>query len=97
MPQQFELNSNISVDCVIFGFDGEKLNVLLIEEKDIGQGMLRKRLPGDLILKNESLDDAADRVLYELARLRNVTLKQCHTFGDPSRVNDIKDRKWLEL
>ena len=70
MSQQFELNSNISVDCVIFGFDGEKLNVLLIEEKDIGQGMLRKRLPGDLILKNESLDDAADRVLYELASLR---------------------------
>jgi 8-oxo-dGTP diphosphatase len=97
MPQQFELNSNISVDCVIFGFDGEKLNVLLIEEKDIGQGMLRKRLPGDLILKNESLDDAADRVLYELATLRNVTLKQCHTFGDPGRVNDPKDRKWLEL
>lgn len=97
MSQQFELNSNISVDCVIFGFDGEKLNVLLIEEKDIGQGMLRKRLPGDLILKNESLDDAADRVLYELASLRNVTLKQCHTFGDPGRVNDSKDRKWLEL
>ncbi len=97
MPQQFELNSNISVDCVIFGFDGEKLNVLLIEEKDIGQGMLRKRLPGDLILKNESLDDAADRVLYELATLRNVTLKQYHTFGDPARVNDPKDRKWLEL
>ncbi|MBL6658915.1 MAG: NUDIX hydrolase [Cryomorphaceae bacterium] len=97
MSQQFELNSNISVDCVIFGFDGEKLNVLLIEEKDIGQGMLRKRLPGDLILKNESLDDAADRVLYELASLRNVTLKQFHTFGDPGRVNDSKDRKWLEL
>ena len=97
MTQQFELNSNISVDCVIFGFDGEKLNVLLIEEKDIGQGMLRKRLPGDLILKNESLDDAADRVLYELASLRNVTLKQFHTFGDPGRVNDSKDRKWLEL
>ena len=97
MPQQFELNSNISVDCVIFGFDGEKLKVLLIEEKDIGQGMLRKRLPGDLILKNESLDAAADRVLYELATLRNVILKQFHTFGDPGRVNDPKDRKWLEL
>ena len=92
MPQQFELNSNISVDCVIFGFDGEKLKVLLIEEKDIGQGMLRKRLPGDLILKNESLDDAADRVLFELATLRNVILKQFHTFGDPGRVNEQKDR-----
>ncbi|MDC0614694.1 NUDIX domain-containing protein [Schleiferiaceae bacterium] len=97
MPQQFELNSNISVDCVIFGFDGEKLKVLLIEEKDIGQGMLRKRLPGDLILKNESLNDAADRVLFELATLKDVILKQFHTFGDPGRVNDAKDRKWLEL
>jgi len=38
MSQQFELNSNISVDCVIFGFDGEKLNVLLIEEKDLAKG-----------------------------------------------------------
>jgi 8-oxo-dGTP diphosphatase len=97
MAQQVEVNSNISVDCVIFGFDGEKLNVLLIEEKDIGQGLLRKRLPGDLIHRGESLDDAADRVLFELASLKDVMLKQFHTFGEPGRVNDEKDRKWLEL
>ena len=97
MSQQFELNSNISVDCVIFGFDGEKLNVLLIEEKDIGQGMLRKRLPGDLILKNESLDDAADLFFYDLEFLLNVTLTLCKILGDRGRLNDSKDRKWLEL
>ena len=38
-----DINPNISVDCVIFGFDGESLNVLLIEEKDIGQGVLKQR------------------------------------------------------
>jgi 8-oxo-dGTP diphosphatase len=97
MPQQIEFAPNISVDCVIFGFDGENLNVLLIEEKDIGQGLLRKRLPGDLIHRGEGLDAAADRVLWELATLRNVTMKQFHTFGDPLRVNDPKDKKWLEL
>lgn len=91
------INPNISVDCVIFGFDGERLKVLLIEEKDIGQGILRKRLPGDLIQRNEGLDQAADRVLWELASLRSVHLKQFHTFGTPQRVNAEKDRKWLEL
>lgn len=97
MPQQIEFAPNISVDCVIFGFDGENLNVLLIEEKDIGQGLLRKRLPGDLILRGEGLDAAADRVLWELASLQNVTMRQFHTFGEPDRVNDPKDKKWLEL
>ena len=97
MPNIIEVNSNLSVDCVIFGFDGERLNVLLIEEKDIGQGLLRKRLPGDLIHKGEGLDEAANRVLFELASLKNVLLKQCHTFGDPHRVNDEKDKKWLEI
>ena len=82
-----DINPNISVDCVIFGFDGESLKALLIEEKDIGQGVLKQRLPGDLIHQGESLDDAADRVLWELASLRDVHLKQFHTFGNPQRVN----------
>lgn len=97
MPQHLDVNPNISVDAVIFGFDGEQLKVLLIEEKDIGQGLLRKRLPGDLIHRGEGLDDAANRVLFELASLKDVTLKQFHTFGDPGRTNQAKDRKWLEL
>jgi len=97
MPKQIEFAPNISVDCVIFGFDGENLKVLLIQEKDIGQGLLRKRLPGDLILRGEGLDSAADRVLWELASLKNVTMRQFHTFGEPDRVNDLKDKKWLEL
>jgi hypothetical protein len=46
MSELKDINPNISVDCVIFGFDGERLNVLLIEEKDIGQGILRNASSG---------------------------------------------------
>ena len=28
------LNENISVDCVVFGFDGTELHVLLIDRED---------------------------------------------------------------
>ncbi|HCP40344.1 MAG TPA: NUDIX hydrolase [Cryomorphaceae bacterium] len=97
MSELKDINPNISVDCVIFGFDGQRLNVLLIQEKDIGQGILRMRLPGDLIHRGEGLDESADRVLWELSSLKNVHLQQFHTFGDPVRVNGEKDRKWLEL
>ncbi|MEY2963654.1 MAG: hypothetical protein RL754_915 [Bacteroidota bacterium] len=92
-----ELNPNISVDCVIFGFDGQALNVLLIEEKDIGQGIKQQRIPGDLIARGEGLDEAALRVLNELTGLSDVPLKQFHTFGDPERIKGAKDRRWLEL
>ena len=31
------INPNVSVDCVVFGFDGQRLNALLIEQEDLGQ------------------------------------------------------------
>ena len=53
---QNELNPNVSVDCVIFGFDLERLTVLLIDRggntKNIGP---RLALPGNLIYNNENL------------------------------------------
>ncbi len=92
-----QYNPHISVDCVLFGFDGEQLNVLLIEEKDIGQGLIQQRLPGDLIERNEGLDEAAARVLKELTSLDHIYLKQFHSFGDPDRVRREKDQAWLNI
>lgn len=94
--QSKNLNPNVSVDCVVFGFDTEKLNVLLLEQKLPSQGNKQFALPGDLITDEESLDDAADRVLKELSGLSGIFLKQFHAFGDPSRVKDIKDLEWLQ-
>ena len=59
------MNPNVSVDCVVFGFDGQNLNVLLIEQKDVGQ-LRRFPLPGDHLEEEEDLDQAAARVLKEL-------------------------------
>jgi 8-oxo-dGTP diphosphatase len=90
------LNPNVSVDCVVFGFDNERLNVLLIEQKLNKRDRVQCALPGDLITDDESLDDAASRVLKELTDLEGIYLQQLKAFGDPNRVRDVKDLDWLE-
>lgn len=93
-------NLEVSVDCVVFGFDEDQLKVLLIEQKmpESGQFSINKlqmAIPGDLVLEEESLDACAGRVLEELTGLNGIYLKQFHTFGDPMRVKDLKDQDWL--
>jgi len=88
-------NPNVSTDCVVFGFDNEKLKVLLIEQKNKGGIQAQFALPGDLILENEDLYQSATRILKELTHLEGIYLKQFKTFGDPSRVRDVKDQDWL--
>jgi len=89
---------DISVDCVVFGFDEDELKVLLIEQKQPdGKSAikLQKAVPGDLVVENESLDQAAQRILMQLTSLEGIYLKQFHAFGDPNRVSGLKDRDWL--
>ena len=76
--------SIFSIDCLIFGFEAGELKILLIERneepfKDC------PALPGYIVKQDESLDDAAERILYELTGLRDLPMKQFHTFGDVNR------------
>ncbi len=90
--------SDVSVDCVVFGFDDNQLKVLLIEQEKAPDSIVNEKryaLPGDLVFLSEGLDAAARRVLNELTSLENVYLEQFHTFGDPDRVSDLKDVEWL--
>lgn len=88
------LNPNVSVDCVIFGFDFTELKVLIIERNDpTGKGV--HMLPGNLVRDDEDLDLAATRVLKELTGLENIYLEQFRVFGDPNRVLKEKDQAWL--
>ena len=91
------LNPHISVDCVIFGFDYEKLNVLVIR-RDTGtkSAGMRMALPGDLIYDNECLDTAANRVLKELTGVDGIFLEQVAAFGNPNRSKTKRDQKWLK-
>lgn len=90
------LNPNVSVDCVVIGFDTTGLKVLLIERDnpDYTEGK-NYQLPGDLIRNTENLDDAANRVLKELTNLDKLYLEQFAAFGDPQRVKRENDLEWL--
>lgn len=98
MGNEFINNPHVSVDCVVFGFDGEKLKALLIERSIHEQNELYndKKLPGSIILNEENLDDAASRVLTELTGLKNIYLRQFKSFGDPNRNSNPRDVYWLE-
>ena len=91
-------NPHVSIDCVIFGFDGERLKVLLIERtiNEVNGYYSDKKLPGSIIYEDEGLDTAAIRVLHELTGLKNIFLRQFHSFGDPHRTNNPRDKNWLE-
>lgn len=91
-------NNHISVDCVVIGFDGEKLKVLLVKRmgEESGEVFHDMKLPGSLIYMDEDLDDAAKRVLRDLTGLKNVDLMQFKAFGSKDRTKNPKDVHWLE-
>lgn len=91
-------NPHVSVDCVVFGFDGEQLKVLLLERIITEQNREYNdtKLPGSIILAEEDLDDAAARVLNELTGMKNIYLSQFKSFGHPSRTSNPRDVLWLE-
>ena len=99
IPKQIPLaNNHISVDCVVIGFDGEQLKVLLINRigEENGKVYRDMKLPGSLIYMDEDLDEAAQRVLFELTGIRNVNLMQFKAFGSKNRTSNPKDVHWLE-
>ena len=70
----------LSVDCIIFGFEQNKLKVLIGKRKmDPGRG--EWSLYGGFVRNDESVDDAADRTLHELTGMRNVYMRQVGAFG----------------
>lgn len=104
------LLKNISVDCVIFGLDGEKLNILLwqadpkllihtLQQKedyeevrflydshpsllnDSTWGLIGAHAPEEV-----SLDQFAHEITKSSTGLKDVFLKQFHTFGSTGRV-----------
>ncbi|MEX0646727.1 MAG: NUDIX domain-containing protein [Balneolaceae bacterium] len=74
----------VAVDCIIFGFDRENLKLLLIK-RDFEPEKGKWSLVGDLITRNENLDEAGSRVLYKLTGLNDIYLEQLHGFGEVDR------------
>ena len=74
----------VAVDCIIFGFDGQELKLLLVQravEPEKGKWSLM----GGFVELEESFEEAATRVLKVLTGLSDVYLEQLHAFGEPGR------------
>ncbi len=95
-----EIIPNLSVDCVIFGFNSTELNVLLVErtllnKKDKSVIFSDYTLTGNHVLKGENPEMAANRILKDLTGLHDLYLEQFHTFGDIDRLSSEKDQIWI--
>jgi ADP-ribose pyrophosphatase YjhB (NUDIX family) len=74
----------VAVDCVIFGFLNNELKILLLK-RDFEPEKGKSSLIGGFVHENESLDQAAQRILYDLTGLKDVYLEQLRTFGEVER------------
>jgi 8-oxo-dGTP diphosphatase len=74
----------VAVDCIVFGFDGEDLKILVIKralKPEINQWSLM----GGFVMPHEGPNDAANRVLKQLTGLEGIYLEQLQTYGEPNR------------
>lgn len=104
-PLQKEFLPHISIDIVIFGYHHENLKVLLLRLFDSPWHVL----PGGYLGKDEDLEEAAARIVFERAGLKNIRLEQFYTAGKKDRIQpesvreilkdkriDEKMKQWIE-
>ncbi|GAB3558248.1 NUDIX hydrolase [Spirosoma fluminis] len=84
----------LSIDCVIFGYQERKLKVLVPKLDFKGDFWA---LPSGYIDQNESIDQAARRILEGRTGIRNVYLEQFRIFGDTERSNIRFLKRMIEL
>ncbi|GAB3785581.1 NUDIX domain-containing protein [Spirosoma horti] len=86
MPSLHEQDyiQQLSIDCIIFGYQEKQLNVLIPKLKFRGDFWA---LPGGFISQKESIDQAARRILEERTGLKDIYLEQFRVFGNTERTN----------
>ncbi len=75
---------NIGVDCIVFGFDEDGLKLLLLK-RNFEPAKGKWSLMGGFLNKQESVDDAASRVLSKLTGIDELYMEQLGAFGDVER------------
>jgi len=81
---QNEYKAAVSVDCVIFGYDETTLRVLTLRsDMPPYEGM--GSLVGDLLRPEETLDEAASRILKQRTGLEEVPMEQVQAFSKVNR------------
>ena len=74
----------VAVDCIIFGFDGTDIKLLLVQ-RGLKPEKGKWSLMGGFLQPQESLEQASNRILKKLTGLEGVYLEQLKAFGEPDR------------
>lgn len=74
----------VTADCVIFGFDGVSIKVLLIQ-RGIEPFKGKWAFPGGFMNMDETAEECARRELEEETGLKDAAVEQFHTFSDVNR------------
>jgi 8-oxo-dGTP diphosphatase len=74
----------VAVDCIIFGFDGKTLK-LLLWKTDTAPETGKWSLLGGFVDPKETLDEAAQRILFARTGLHDIYMEQLFTFGSLER------------
>lgn len=79
-----EVIEDLSIDCIIFGFQESKLKVLLVKH---AEGIIKDHwaLPGGFVTYNENIDSSAYRLLSDLTGVKELYLEQLQAFGTVDR------------
>ncbi|MBO7225436.1 MAG: NUDIX hydrolase [Bacteroidales bacterium] len=74
----------VTSDCVIFGFDGVAIKVLLIQ-RGIEPYKDKWAFPGGFMQIDETVEECAKRELEEETGLKTTSVEQFYTFSDVNR------------
>lgn len=86
MVHKYQLEDKVllAVDCIIFGFDEEDLKILLIKrnfEPEKGKWSLM----GGFLKRQENLNLAANRILFQLTGIEEIYMEQLYAFSEVDR------------
>lgn len=84
----------VSIDCVIFGYEDKKLKVL-VPKLDFNGDFWA--LPSGFILQEEGIDQAARRIIEYRTGIESMYLDQFRVFGEAARSNKIFFDRLLAL
>ena len=75
---------HVAVDCIIFGYEDDDLKLLLSQRRfQPAQG--EWSLMGGWVQDDETVEKAAERVLFQITGLKDIYLEQVHVFSNPER------------
>ena len=74
----------VATDCIIFGFTENRLKLLLFKRKVVPLAG-KWSLIGSFVNKDENVQDAGKRVLFEITGLRNVYMDELKSYAKVDR------------